>query len=116
MLYTIGRAWVEDLRIDDAHRWLGLRLNDWTALIVFLCALAYFVLVKNKPTPVADPADGTDGEAGDGSDSDTALQAGEPDAAPDDVPDAVAEPAPDAGTGAGVDPAGDIGSGHTLAT
>jgi prolipoprotein diacylglyceryl transferase len=44
MLYTIGRGWIESLRIDDAHRFLGLRLNDWTSVVVFLGAAAYFVL------------------------------------------------------------------------
>lgn len=38
MTYTIGRAWIEALRIDDAHHILGLRLNDWVSLFVFLLA------------------------------------------------------------------------------
>ncbi|HWA67638.1 MAG TPA: prolipoprotein diacylglyceryl transferase [Mycobacteriales bacterium] len=44
MLYTAGRGWIESLRIDDAHRFLGLRLNDWTSVIVFVAAAAYFYL------------------------------------------------------------------------
>ena len=43
MLYTVGRGWIEYLRVDQATHILGLRLNDWTALIVFLGALTYFV-------------------------------------------------------------------------
>jgi prolipoprotein diacylglyceryl transferase len=54
MLYTIGRGWVEALRIDDAHRFFGLRLNDWTALIVFVCAAVYFFVMR----PRGDQADG----------------------------------------------------------
>jgi prolipoprotein diacylglyceryl transferase len=46
MAYTVGRFWVEALRIDDANHILGLRLNDWTSIIVFLGALAYFLRVK----------------------------------------------------------------------
>jgi prolipoprotein diacylglyceryl transferase len=42
--YTAGRGWVEALRIDDAHRFLGLRLNDWTSIIVFLAAVGYIVV------------------------------------------------------------------------
>ncbi|MGN6598537.1 MAG: prolipoprotein diacylglyceryl transferase [Actinomycetes bacterium] len=42
--YTVGRAWIEWLRIDDAHRILGLRLNDWTSLIVFVGAVTYIVV------------------------------------------------------------------------
>jgi phosphatidylglycerol---prolipoprotein diacylglyceryl transferase len=43
MGYTAGRAWIEALRTDHANHFLGLRLNDWTALIVFLGGLAWFV-------------------------------------------------------------------------
>ena len=54
--YTIGRAWIEALRIDDAHHILGLRLNEWTSLMVF--ALATWVIVARRPAPAAvdDPA------------------------------------------------------------
>jgi prolipoprotein diacylglyceryl transferase len=48
MLYTIGRGWIEALRIDDAHKFFGLRLNDWTSVIVFVGAAAYFVLMRPK--------------------------------------------------------------------
>ncbi len=46
MAYTVGRFWVEALRDDEAHHFLGMRLNDWTAIVVFLGALAYFVLFR----------------------------------------------------------------------
>jgi prolipoprotein diacylglyceryl transferase len=42
--YTAGRFWIEYLRIDDAHRYLGLRLNDWTSIIVFVAAVTILVL------------------------------------------------------------------------
>ncbi len=42
--YCVGRAWIEALRIDDAQIILGLRLNEWTSLIVFLGAVVYFVV------------------------------------------------------------------------
>ncbi|MFI0963448.1 prolipoprotein diacylglyceryl transferase [Streptomyces sp. NPDC021080] len=42
--YCVGRGWIEYMRVDDAHHILGLRLNDWTALVVFLLAVLYFVL------------------------------------------------------------------------
>ena len=35
MLYTVGRGFIEMLRIDDANYILGLRLNVWTSVIVF---------------------------------------------------------------------------------
>ncbi|HVS68465.1 MAG TPA: prolipoprotein diacylglyceryl transferase [Mycobacteriales bacterium] len=70
MLYTAGRGWIEALRIDDAHKFLGLRLNDWTSIIVFTAAAAYFVLaVRWRREP--DASEGVDaggrveGEPGD---------------------------------------------------
>ncbi|MGM9464919.1 prolipoprotein diacylglyceryl transferase [Streptomyces murinus] len=42
--YCVGRGWIEYMRVDDAHHILGLRLNDWTALIVFLLAVTYMIV------------------------------------------------------------------------
>ena len=47
--YTVGRAWIEALRIDDAHRFFGLRLNDYVAAVVFLGAVTF--LVRRRPGP-----------------------------------------------------------------
>jgi prolipoprotein diacylglyceryl transferase len=64
-LYAVGRSWVEALRIDDAHRFFGLRLNDYVAAIVFVGATTYFVrkrgapreeVVENVPAPEPDVA------------------------------------------------------------
>jgi prolipoprotein diacylglyceryltransferase len=33
---TSGQFFVELLRIDTSHRMLGLRLNDWTSIVVFV--------------------------------------------------------------------------------
>ena len=50
LLYTIGRGWIEALRVDEAHHLFGLRLNDWTAIIVGLGALiAFIVSAKLRP-------------------------------------------------------------------
>ncbi len=46
--YTVGRAWIEWLRVDSAHHILGLRLNDWTSLIVFLAAVAYLYAYRSR--------------------------------------------------------------------
>jgi prolipoprotein diacylglyceryl transferase len=43
MGYTAGRAWIEALRSDHANHVLGLRLNDWTSIAVFLGGLIWFV-------------------------------------------------------------------------
>jgi hypothetical protein len=42
--YTVGRFWIEYLRIDTAHRFGGLRLNDWVSLGVFMLAVTYIVI------------------------------------------------------------------------
>jgi prolipoprotein diacylglyceryl transferase len=42
MGYTAGRAWIEALRTDHANHFLGLRLNDWTSLIVFIGGMVWF--------------------------------------------------------------------------
>lgn len=44
MGYTAGRGWIEALRTDHANHILGLRLNDWTSIIIFLIGLLWFVL------------------------------------------------------------------------
>ena len=80
--YALGRSWVEALRIDEAHRLLGIRLNDWTALVAFLGAVAYLVLsrrlrpgredpdtVQERPQPALEPA-ATPVDAGSGSRTD----------------------------------------------
>jgi hypothetical protein len=46
--YTVGRAWIEWLRVDTAHHILGLRLNDWTCLVVFIGAVAYMYVTRDK--------------------------------------------------------------------
>ena len=49
MAYTAGRGWIEALRIDTIEfHFLGLRLNDWTSIVVFLGGLAYFVLAGRR--------------------------------------------------------------------
>ena len=46
--YTIGRLWIEALRIDEANLILGLRLNIWVSLIVIISSFAYLVRSKGR--------------------------------------------------------------------
>ncbi len=49
--YTVGRGWVEALRIDHANHLLGLRLNDWTSLLIFLAAAGYLLMTRRRAGP-----------------------------------------------------------------
>jgi prolipoprotein diacylglyceryl transferase len=53
--YCLGRAWIEALRVDEAHRFFGLRLNDYVSGVLFLGAVAY--LVVRRPRTAAVPSD-----------------------------------------------------------
>ncbi len=50
MVYTAGRGWIEMLRIDDVQLQdvLGLRLNVWTSIVLFVLATAYFVIAGRR--------------------------------------------------------------------
>lgn len=61
-VYTLGRVWIEMLRIDPAETVLGLRLNVWTSIGVGLGALVAFFAVGRRhpgrePGPQLHPAD-----------------------------------------------------------
>jgi prolipoprotein diacylglyceryl transferase len=88
--YCAGRFWIEYMRVDEAHEILGLRLNNWTALLVFLLAVLYFVLSARKRPgreAVVEPGAGEDG-SGDGAEgkpSDTDTAASDTDTASSDT-------------------------------
>lgn len=48
--YSLGRGFIESLRIDDANLILGLRLNIWTSAIFFLLAIFYTYRI-NRSAP-----------------------------------------------------------------
>ena len=56
--YTVGRGAIEALRVDHANHFLGLRLNDWTSLIVFLAALTVLCWRRRQPSSLS-PAEPT---------------------------------------------------------
>jgi prolipoprotein diacylglyceryl transferase len=58
MAYTVGRFWIEAMRTDEAHHFLGLRVNDWVSIVVFLGALAYFLLMRGPQEHVRVDAGG----------------------------------------------------------
>jgi prolipoprotein diacylglyceryltransferase len=70
MLYTAGRVWIENLRVDDVQMndVLGLRLNVWTSIVLFVVAAAFLAWslwkhpgreeqVRTGPAPDDGPAE-----------------------------------------------------------
>ena len=53
MGYTAGRVWIEAMRSDHANRILGLRVNDWVSVAVFLFGLGLFLRQRGKPRSTA---------------------------------------------------------------
>jgi prolipoprotein diacylglyceryl transferase len=50
VIYGLGRSWIEALRIDPAHHFFGLRLNDWTSIaIVVAGVIGYLVSARRHP-------------------------------------------------------------------
>jgi prolipoprotein diacylglyceryl transferase len=58
MAYTAGRFWVEALRTDTALHILGMRLNDWVSIIVFIGALIFFLRVRGPREHIRIEPDG----------------------------------------------------------
>ncbi|MDQ6784446.1 MAG: prolipoprotein diacylglyceryl transferase [Actinomycetota bacterium] len=46
--YTVGRFWIEYLRVDPAHRYGPFRLNDYTSFVVFAAA-ALILFTRGRP-------------------------------------------------------------------
>ncbi|TMR89515.1 prolipoprotein diacylglyceryl transferase [Nonomuraea basaltis] len=97
--YTLGRFWIEGLRIDPvggvdhAVTFLGMRINQWTSIVLFVGALIYLWVARNKdgvevvvpPSDTADPAHpsdqadsgSTDTAGAEGSSAEAAADTGE---------------------------------------
>jgi phosphatidylglycerol---prolipoprotein diacylglyceryl transferase len=54
-LYTFGRFWFENLRIDTAHHIGPLRLNAWVSALVFFGGVAWFVWLGRHEEPQRRP-------------------------------------------------------------
>jgi prolipoprotein diacylglyceryl transferase len=52
MGYTAGRSWIEYLRIDTVNHVLGVRLNVWTSIAVFLAAAVAFSIATRRARAV----------------------------------------------------------------
>ena len=64
--YGLGRLWVEALRIDEASKIFGARVNIWVALLAILGGLAWYVFgSEERSAPALDDttADADDADA-----------------------------------------------------
>ncbi len=79
-VYCVGRFWIELLRIDFANKVLGLRVNVWTTLVLFLVSAALYVHYGRQPEPdpvVVGAGGGTGGPAADDVDLDDESRFGD---------------------------------------
>ena len=53
-LYAVGRLWIEALRIDDAARLFGLRLNDYVMAAVLLASVTWLARTRGRGREDAD--------------------------------------------------------------
>lgn len=56
--YTLGRLWIELVRIDPASEVLGQRVNVWVSLLVMAGGIVAFVWLQRRGEPEIAPADG----------------------------------------------------------
>jgi prolipoprotein diacylglyceryltransferase len=58
--YGLGRLWVEALRIDDATRLAGVRVNIWVSLVAIGASIASLAILRHRerttPAPRASSA------------------------------------------------------------
>jgi prolipoprotein diacylglyceryl transferase len=114
--YTAGRFWIEALRVDEAHEFLGMRLNSWTSILVFAAAVAYLVISTRRlpgreetVEPVPDGDDDLPAE-------EKATEAADSEAAPEEDGGDGDEPTgEDTGTAETAETAGDDASAETMA-
>jgi prolipoprotein diacylglyceryl transferase len=50
--YCTGRFWIEALRIDTAHHFFGVRLNDYVSGILLLASVSYLYVRRGSPRDV----------------------------------------------------------------
>ncbi|GAB3381446.1 prolipoprotein diacylglyceryl transferase [Amycolatopsis echigonensis] len=95
--YTVGRCWIELMRTDTANHILGLRVNVWTSILLFLGAMAYFVVAaKRGPREAPETLRGKEDE------EDTAVESTSDDAGKKPEPEEkAAEDTVDAGSSSG---------------
>jgi prolipoprotein diacylglyceryltransferase len=48
--YSVGRIWVEAIRIDPSEIFLGLRINIWSAIVGIIVGLAIMIISYRRHT------------------------------------------------------------------
>jgi prolipoprotein diacylglyceryl transferase len=52
--YCFGRFFEELIRVDPAHHFLGLRINAWVSIVLFVVSTAFFIwwqFIRQEPEP-----------------------------------------------------------------
>jgi prolipoprotein diacylglyceryl transferase len=52
--YFSGRFWIEGLRIDPAHEFGGLRLNQWVSAAVVIASITFLIVDRVRLGPIPD--------------------------------------------------------------
>jgi prolipoprotein diacylglyceryl transferase len=65
-LYTAGRVWIEALRIDEAEKIFGLRVNLWVSTLLFVLATVALFVVRRPVDSTAERAEAAGGPEADG--------------------------------------------------
>jgi prolipoprotein diacylglyceryltransferase len=68
ILYTFGRFWFENMRIDTAHHIGPLRLNAWVSMILFVAGIVWFVWLGRHEQPQRRPHHAPDDATNDATD------------------------------------------------
>ena len=74
MVYTAGRVWIEMLRIDEAETILGLRLNVWTSIVIFLVGAIGLAISSRRPLSGAIERSGLETQKGDAEEDDASEE------------------------------------------
>jgi prolipoprotein diacylglyceryl transferase len=54
--YAVGRLWIEALRVDQANRIAGLRINEWVSLLAIVGAVTWFATHRGPREETVEPA------------------------------------------------------------
>ncbi len=54
-LYSLGRFWIELIRVDASNHILGLRVNTWVSALVCIAGVVWFIVSQRRGKPPEKP-------------------------------------------------------------